>query len=70
LPKNILEKTPFGTVAITIAGENLWYNAPNFPKGINFDPEISSLGVGNGRGFDFRTAPTAKKYGATLTLTF
>jgi len=70
LPKSLLEKTPFGTVALTIAGENLWYNAPNFPKGINFDPEQSSLGVGNGRGFDFRTAPTAKKYGATLTLTF
>lgn len=70
LPKAMLEKTPFGTVAITIAGENLWYNAPNFPKGINFDPEQSSLGVGNGRGFDFRTAPTARKFGATLSLTF
>jgi hypothetical protein len=70
LPKSILENTPFGTVAISIAGENLWYNAPNFPKGINYDPEQSSLGVGNGRGFDFRTAPTAKKYGVNLTLTF
>lgn len=70
LPKKLLEKTPFGVVALTIAGENLFYNAPNFPVGINFDPEVSSLGVGNGRGFDFRTAPTAKKYGATLSLTF
>ena len=70
LPSSILEKTPFGNVAISISGENLWYNAPNFPKGINFDPEISSTGVGNGRGFDFRTAPTAKKYGVNLTLTF
>jgi len=70
LPKSLLEKTPFGTVAIAISGENMFYNAPNFPKGINFDPEQSSLGVGNGRGFDFRTAPTAKKYGVNLTLTF
>ena len=48
----------------------MFYNAPNFPEGINFDPEVSSLGVGNGRGFDFRTASTAKKYGVNLTLTF
>lgn len=70
LPKALLEKTPFGTVGITLSGENLWYDAPNFPEGINFDPEISSTGVGNGRGFDFRTAPTAKKYGLTLSCTF
>ena len=70
LPKNILDKTPFGTLGITISGENLFYNAPNFPEGINFDPEISSLAVGNGKGFDFRTAPTAKKFGINLALTF
>jgi len=70
LPKSLLNKTPFGSAGLTISGENLWYNAPNFPPGINFDPEVLSLGVGNGRGFDFRTAPTAKRYGATLSLTF
>ncbi len=70
VPKSILENTPFGRVGITISGENLWYRAPNFPEGINFDPEISSLGVGNGRGFDYRTAPTAKKYGVTLNASF
>ena len=70
LPKALLEGTPFGRVGISISGENLWYNAPNFPVGINFDPEVLSLGVGNGRGFDFRTAPTAKKYGITLNATF
>ena len=70
LPKTWLEKSPFGRAALTLSGENLWYNAPNFPVGTNFDPEISSTGVGNGRGFDFRTAPTAKKYGMTLNLTF
>ena len=69
LPQNILSRTPFGNISITVSGENLWFNAPNTPKGINFDPEISSTGVGNSRGFDFRTAPTAKKYGVTLNLT-
>ncbi|MCB9320898.1 MAG: SusC/RagA family TonB-linked outer membrane protein [Lewinellaceae bacterium] len=70
LPQSLLAKTPFGRIGLTLTGENLWYNAPNFPVGINFDPEVSSLGVGNGRGFDFRTAPTVKKYGISLNATF
>ena len=70
LPKSLLENTPFGQVGLTFSGENLWYSAPNFPAGTNFDPEVLSLGVGNGRGFDFRTGPTAKKYAVTLNLTF
>lgn len=70
LPASLLSKTPFGSAGISISGENLWYNAPNFPKGLNFDPEVLSLGVGNGRGFDFRTAPTAKRWGVSLNLTF
>jgi hypothetical protein len=69
-PQSFVDKTPFGRIGITFSGENLWYNAPNFPAGINLDPEVSSTGVGNGRGFDFRTAPTAKKYGVTLNATF
>ena len=70
LPASLLERLPFGTVSLRLTGENLFYNAPNFPEGVNFDPEVLSLGVGNGRGFDFLTGPTAKKYGATLSLTF
>jgi len=70
IPSRFLENSPFGQIGITLSGENLWYNAPNFPAGINFDPEVSSTGVGNGRGFDFRTAPTARKYGLTLNASF
>ncbi|MCP9236060.1 SusC/RagA family TonB-linked outer membrane protein [Lewinella sp. JB7] len=70
LPASLLDRTPFGSISLRLAGENLFYNAPNFPEGVNFDPEVLSLGVGNGRGFDFLTGPTAKKYGATLSLTF
>ncbi|MFK7978569.1 MAG: SusC/RagA family TonB-linked outer membrane protein [Saprospiraceae bacterium] len=69
-PTKLIEKTPFGRIGITFSGQNLWYRAPNFPEGINYDPEVLSLGVGNGRGFDFRTAPTAKKVGVTLNATF
>lgn len=69
-PKSLLSSTPFGRASVTFAGQNLWYNAPGFPPSLNFDPEVQSLGVGNGRGFDYMTGPTAKKYGATLSLTF
>ncbi|MEL6944783.1 MAG: SusC/RagA family TonB-linked outer membrane protein, partial [Bacteroidota bacterium] len=70
VPSRFLENSPFGNIGITLSGENLWYNAPNFPVGINFDPEVSSTGVGNGRGFDFRTAPTARKYGLMINASF
>lgn len=69
-PSSWLTNTPFGAASLTFSGQNLWYKAFNFPESINFDPEVLSLGVGNGRGFDFVTGPTSKKYGATLSLNF
>lgn len=69
-PSSWLTKTPFGSASLTFSGQNLWYKAFNFPESINFDPEVLSLGVGNGRGFDFVTGPTSKKFGGTLSLTF
>ncbi|MDX1407487.1 MAG: TonB-dependent receptor, partial [Saprospiraceae bacterium] len=70
IPQSVLERLPIGSASIILSGQNLWYNAPNFPEGINYDPEVLSLGVGNGRGFDYITGPTSKKYGVTLNLTF
>jgi len=70
LPQKLIQNTPFGRIAISLSGENLFYYAPNFPKGIHFDPELNSTGVGNGRGWDYRTAPTSKKYGVNINLTF
>lgn len=69
-PAKLLERTPFGSLSFRFFGENLFYDAVNFPDGVNFDPEVLSLGVGNGQGFDFLTGPTAKKYGASLRVTF
>ncbi len=69
-PKSLLANLPFGSASLTFSGQNLWYDAINFPNSANFDPEVLSLGVGNGRGFDFVTGPTSKKYGVTLRFTF
>ena len=69
-PKKMIERTPFGKISISFIGQNLWFKAFNLPKYVNFDPEVSSLGVGNGQGFDYLTGPTAKRYGFNLNLTF
>ncbi len=68
-PNSILSKTPFGSASISFSGRNLWYNAPNFPEGMNIDPEISSL-LGGTTGLDFSTVPTTKRYGVNLRVTF
>jgi hypothetical protein len=70
LPAKILDKTPFGSLSFSLSGTNLWYYAPNFPKYIHFDPEASGLGVGNGRGMEFLSGPSARRYGASLRVTF
>ncbi len=70
LPKKYLKNLPFGTISFSIVGQNLWFKAFNFPKYLNFDPEVLSLGVGNGQGFDYLTGPTAKRFGINFNLTF
>ena len=70
LPKQYLEKTPFGSVTFTASGYNLWYDAYNTPKGANFDPNVAGTGVGNGRGFEYLNGPSSKRYGFSLKATF
>ena len=70
LPEKLLNKTPFGSVSFTANGSNLWYYAPNFPKYMNFDPETNSLGVGNGKGLEFITGPSARRMGLSVRVTF
>ncbi len=68
--KKFLEQTPFGRISIKASGYNMWYNAYNTPEGVNFDPNVSGLGSGNGAGFDYLTGPSGKKYGLSVNLTF
>jgi TonB-linked SusC/RagA family outer membrane protein len=69
-PKALLNKTPFRAASLQLNGNNLWFNAVNVPKNVNFDPEVLSSGVGNGFGFDYLTGPSAKRYGVSVRLTF
>lgn len=70
LPKSMLQNSPFGSVVFTLSGQNLWYDAFGFPDGANFDPEVLSTGVGNGRGFELMNVPTSKQIGGSLRITF
>ena len=51
VPKAFLSKTPFGSAFISLSGRNLWYLAPNAPKYMNYDPELSTRGANN-MGYD------------------
>jgi TonB-linked SusC/RagA family outer membrane protein len=70
LPKALLSKSPFGTVSLTFTGRNLWYKAPYFPKHSNYDPETNSFGAQNYTGIEYNTAPSVKRYGVNLRVTF
>jgi TonB-linked SusC/RagA family outer membrane protein len=70
LPTRLLERSPFGGISLTFSGQNLWYNAPNTPRYMNFDPETSGLGTGSYRGFEFITGPSSRRFGGSLRVTF
>jgi TonB-linked SusC/RagA family outer membrane protein len=70
LPKQWMAKTPFGSIDISLVGQNIWFKAINFPEYVNFDTDMLSLGVGNGLGFDFITGPSSSRYGASIKVTF
>lgn len=70
VPKKFLDKTPFGGISMSVIGSNLWYYAPNVPKYTNFDPDTASYGSSVLQGIEVSAAPTAKRYGFKLNLTF
>ncbi|MFY0608036.1 MAG: SusC/RagA family TonB-linked outer membrane protein [Cyclobacteriaceae bacterium] len=68
LPKSMLSDIFIGSASLTLVGRNLWFNAPNMPDG--YDPETNGRGSGNGQGMEFAYVPNAKRYGASLKITF
>jgi hypothetical protein len=71
LPASMLSKTPFGRVNISVSGRNLWWKAPNVLADLNLDPEVLSGTSGsNVQGFEYGAAPTTKRYGVNVNLTF
>jgi TonB-linked SusC/RagA family outer membrane protein len=70
LPKKWIQKANIGRINISLTGRNLWYFAPNVPTYTNFDPDINNYGSSNIQGIDLSCAPTARRYGVNLKVTF
>jgi len=70
MPSKFLEKTPFGSLKISLIGQNLWVKSFNTPESVNYDPELNSLGVGNSQGLDYLTSWNSRRYGLNFKLTF
>ena len=70
LPQKWMSKLPFKGVELSLVGQNIWFKALSFPKYMNFDTDVLSLGVGNGLGFDFLTGPSSTRYGGSIRIRF
>lgn len=70
LPLAIVDATPFNQVTLSLTGNNLWFFAPNVPEGSGFDPNVNSVGVGNARGFEYLTGPSARRFGGSIRVRF
>ena len=69
-PKKLIEKIKLGNLNLSVVGRNLWYFAPNVPTYTNFDPDINGFGSTNIQGIDLSCAPTARRIGFNLKVTF
>jgi TonB-linked SusC/RagA family outer membrane protein len=70
IPAKFLKKLPIGSASISLTGRNLWFYAPGMPKYMNFDPEVGSFGKSTTQGIELSGAPTTKRYGINLSVTF
>ena len=54
-------RLPFDNIAFTLSGRNVFFNAPNYPKYTNIDPDVD---VGS------TTIPTTKRYAFGVSISF
>lgn len=70
LPASIVKKLKVSGINFSLSGRNLWYIAPNLPRYTNFDPESNSTGDGPDQGVEQSAAPTTRRVGVNLNITF
>ena len=69
-PSSLISKLKLGSATLSLSGRNLWFLAPNVPRYTHFDPDINSLVSGNAQGVETGGAPSTKRIGVNLNLTF
>jgi len=70
IPSNIVNKLKLTAATFSISGRNLWFLAPNVPKYTHFDPDINSVVSGNTQGVETGGAPSTRRIGVNLNITF
>jgi TonB-linked SusC/RagA family outer membrane protein len=70
LPSKWVSALKLSAVTLSVNGRNLWYLAPNLPKYTNFDPDMNSVVGAGTQGVETGGAPSTKRYGAYLNITF
>ena len=70
LPAKLISKLKVSAISLTLSGRNLWFLAPNTPKHINYDPEVGAYGSSPIQGIELDAAPTTKRFGFNLNVTF
>jgi TonB-linked SusC/RagA family outer membrane protein len=70
LSPSILSRLKVSAITVSLTGRNLWYLAPNLPKFTNFDPDINSVVSGNTQGVETGGAPSTRRFGVNLNVTF
>jgi hypothetical protein len=69
-PSSLIKKLKLSAVTMSLSGRNLWFLAPNVPKYTHFDPDINSLVSGNAQGVETGGAPSTRRLGVNLNITF
>lgn len=70
LPAKLIKNIKLTNVTLSLSGRNLWFLAPNIPKYTNFDPDINSVVSSGTQGVETGGAPSTKRYGLNLNVTF
>ncbi|MDY3979135.1 MAG: SusC/RagA family TonB-linked outer membrane protein, partial [Tidjanibacter sp.] len=70
LPKSWFKKIGIGSMNISVVGRNLWFYAPNVPKYSNYDPTSNTFGETNVQGIDYTSAPSTRRIGFNIRMTF
>ena len=70
LPSPILNKLKLTAVTFSVSGRNLWFLAPNVPKYMHIDPDFNSVINANTQGIENGGAPSTKRVGVNLNITF
>jgi len=69
-PAALVNRLKLTAITFSISGRNLWYLAPNVPRYTHFDPDINSVVSGNTQGVETGGAPSTRRIGVNLNVTF